>query len=81
MGVTIKFTAGILSMAIGLFLFACSSPAAEDVAIEELPTEPLRSGDAAPDFTLPDGDGNLVSLADHLLNNQLVVLVFYEEFT
>lgn len=77
----LELVVGFLVVAMGLFLFGCATPSAEDTAIEELPTEPLSSGDAAPDFTLPDGDGNLVSLADHLLNNQLVVLVFYEEFT
>ena len=81
MRVYMKFTAGILSMAIGLFLFACSSPAAEDVAIEDLPASPLGTGDAAPDFTLPDADGNMVSLADQLLDNRLTVLVFYHSHT
>lgn len=36
---------------------------------------PLNPGDPAPDFTLPDADGNLVSLAD--LRGQWVVLYFY----
>jgi thioredoxin-dependent peroxiredoxin len=35
----------------------------------------LAEGDAAPDFTLPDQDGNEVSLAD--LRGQTVVLYFY----
>ena len=38
-------------------------------------SEPLRVGDAAPDFTLPDQDGKPVSLAD--LKSKNVVLVFY----
>ncbi len=35
----------------------------------------LEAGDTAPDFTLPDQDGNDVSLAD--LRGQTVVLYFY----
>jgi thioredoxin-dependent peroxiredoxin len=35
----------------------------------------LAAGDTAPDFTLPDQDGNKVSLAD--LGGQTVVLYFY----
>jgi peroxiredoxin len=31
----------------------------------------------ATDFTLPDGDGNMVSLVDELQENEQVVLVFY----
>lgn len=38
-------------------------------------SEPLRVGDPAPDFTLPDQDGNVVSLAS--LSRKNVVLVFY----
>ena len=36
---------------------------------------PLQPGDLAPDFTLPDTDGNLVSLS--ALRGQRVVLYFY----
>lgn len=35
----------------------------------------LAAGDTAPDFTLPDQDGNEVSFAD--LRGQTVVLYFY----
>ena len=35
----------------------------------------LEPGDQAPDFTLPDADGNPVSLADHL--GRKVVVYFY----
>ena len=35
----------------------------------------LLAGDAAPDFTLPDQDGNEVKLSD--LRGQAVVLYFY----
>lgn len=38
-------------------------------------SEPLRPGDVAPDFSLPDQDGNPVSLAQ--LRGKNVVLVFY----
>ncbi|WP_088891513.1 thioredoxin-dependent thiol peroxidase [Leptolyngbya ohadii] len=36
---------------------------------------PLKPGDAAPDFSLPDGEGNLIRLADY--RSQWVVLYFY----
>lgn len=36
---------------------------------------PLSPGDPAPDFSLPDGDGNLVTLSD--LQGKRVVLYFY----
>jgi thioredoxin-dependent peroxiredoxin len=35
----------------------------------------LETGDKAPDFTLPDQDGETVSLAD--LKGQTIVLYFY----
>lgn len=35
----------------------------------------LKPGDMAPDFTLPDADGNLISLSDY--RGQRVVLYFY----
>ncbi len=38
-------------------------------------SEPLRVGDEAPDFALPDQDGGMVSLAG--LRGKNVVLVFY----
>jgi len=38
-------------------------------------SEPLRAGDDAPDFSLPDQDGNTISLAQ--LRGKNVVLVFY----
>ncbi len=52
-------------------------PTAEIVVTEEPePTGP-RTGDMAPDLTLPDGNGNMVSLADELHDNRMVILVFY----
>lgn len=36
---------------------------------------PLNIGDAAPDFSLPDADGNTVSLSD--LSGQRIVMFFY----
>jgi thioredoxin-dependent peroxiredoxin len=38
-------------------------------------SDPLRVGDVAPEFALPDQDGNIVSLAS--LCGKNVVLVFY----
>lgn len=47
---------------------------------EEAVTDGPRSGDIAPDFTLPDGNGEVVHLAEVLKNNRSVVLVFYLEY-
>lgn len=52
----------------------------ERAATEELTPAGPRSGDIAPDFTLPDGDGSMVNLADELQDHQSVVLVFYLEY-
>jgi thioredoxin-dependent peroxiredoxin len=41
-----------------------------------LGSSPLRIGDRAPEFTLPDTDGNPVSLSK-LLQNGPVILAFY----
>ena len=38
-------------------------------------SERLQPGDTAPDFTLPDADGNTVSLADH--TGRKVIVYFY----
>lgn len=53
----------------------------EAVAVEESATDGPRTGDAAPDFTLPDSNGNMVRLADEVQDSQMVVLVFYEVHT
>ena len=71
-----------------LFLVGCGSneappatsiPETSATSTMEPPvaTDPLGIGDMAPDFTLPDGNGNMVQLANQLQDNQLVVLVFY----
>ncbi len=79
--------AGLLTM---LFLVACgnsgSTPVTETPPATFTPEsivarDLLSTGDVAPDFTLPDGDGNLVSLTDQLQDNQQVVLVFYSDYT
>ena len=53
----------------------------EEIATEEPAIDPLGTGDLAPDFTLPDSNGNMVNLADNLLDNRLVILVFYFSHT
>ncbi len=40
-------------------------------------SDPLSTGDVAPDFTLPDSEGNMVNLANQLQDNQYVVMVFF----
>jgi peroxiredoxin Q/BCP len=51
-------------------------PTAEPAAAEPVEDGP-RVGDLAPDFTLPEGNGNMVNLAEQLQNNEMVALVFY----
>lgn len=53
----------------------------EEIATEEPAIDPLGTGDLAPDFTLPDSNGNLVSLANSLVDNRLTILVFYFSHT
>jgi len=73
-----------------LFLVGCGNvvttpvseaPAAtsteETVVIEKSDTDGPRTGDMAPDFTLPDSEGNMVRLSDELKDNRFVVLVFF----
>jgi cell division septation protein DedD len=48
----------------------------ESAATEESTTDGPRTGDVAPDFTLPDSNGNMVHLADELNDNRMVILVF-----
>jgi peroxiredoxin len=47
------------------------------VATEEPESTGPRFGDIAPDFTLPDSNGNEVSLGETLQENEQVVIVFY----
>ena len=53
----------------------------ESVGTEEPKTTGPHTGDIAPDFTLPDSNGNMVHLADRLHDNRMVILVFYVENT
>jgi cytochrome oxidase Cu insertion factor (SCO1/SenC/PrrC family) len=67
-------------------LSATSTPVPEAppaTSTPELPlaSDPLGTGDTAPDFTLEDSNGNMVHLTDKLLDNQLVILVFYHNYT
>ena len=46
--------------------------------LDELePGEGLSIGSQAPEFELPDGNGDLHALADYIGNDKNVVLVFY----
>ncbi len=80
--------AGLLTL---LFLVACgssgSTPITETPPATFTPkpkrvffSDPLSTGDVAPDFTLPDSEGNMVNLANQLQDNQYVVLVFYSDY-
>ena len=53
----------------------------EQAATEEPTPSGPRTGDIAPDFTLPDSDGDMVHLEDVLADNQRVILVFYHAYT
>ena len=53
----------------------------ETAVVGESTTDGPRTGDTAPDFTLPDSNGDMVRLADALQDNQMVVLVFYQVHT
>jgi hypothetical protein len=78
-----------LLILIATFITACAGkpePASEPEAAADAPkaeaaTGGLRAGDLAPDFTLPDGDGNMVNLAEQLQDNEMVALVFYHSHT
>ena len=50
---------------------------AENVVMEEPEISGLPVGEIAPDFTLPDSDGNMVNLEEELQGNEQVVIVFY----
>lgn len=52
-------------------------PANIEEEVPEEPTSRISTLKVATDFKLPDGDGNMVSLAEALQENEQVVLVFY----
>ena len=52
----------------------------ESVATEKPTASGPRTGDIAPDFTLPDSNGDMLHLADTLNDNRMVVLVFYNSY-
>jgi cytochrome oxidase Cu insertion factor (SCO1/SenC/PrrC family) len=75
-----------LSIVAGLivsFLVACggNAPTAVPTMTDIRTAGGPRVGDVAPDFTLPDQDGNMVRLGDELKDHRSVVLVFYYEGT
>ena len=80
-----------LVFVLSLLMAACSgttptpkteeSKSVESVVNEEPKTNGPHTGDIAPDFTLPDSNGNMVHLADKLNDNRMVILVFYVEYT
>lgn len=81
---------GIAGFLTTLFLVACGNAGSATIAEIPSATSPpeqssasdaLHAGDMAPDFTLTDNSGNMVSLADELLENEFVVLVFYHGAT
>ena len=59
---------------------ATGEPTAESVITEEPKTTGPRTGEIAPDFTLPDNNGDMVHLADELNDNRMVILVFYHAY-
>ncbi len=57
---------------------AAEQPAApEEKAEPEVSVTLTPTAEVAADFTLPDGDGNMVNLENELQENEHVVLVFY----
>ncbi len=80
----IKFINELVYVALIAMTFICFGCLNTDQVADILtpaPQEPLPPGEGlsigveAPAFSLPDGDGNLVSLSDYA--GQKVVLVFY----
>jgi peroxiredoxin len=59
----------VLFLIILAFLSACSS--------SDVKTTPHQVGDRASDFTLPDQDGNMVTLSEVLEDHRGVILAFY----
>ncbi len=60
-----------------LFLVGCGNTTSTPVSEEVQTKEPPRTGDVAPDFTLPDSNGDMLNLSDELNDNRTVALVFY----
>jgi hypothetical protein len=56
---------------------ATEEPTAESSVTDTPEPSGPRTGEIAPDFTLPDSNGDMVHLVEELEDNQLVVLVFY----
>ena len=80
-----------LVLVLSLMIAACSGttstaqseePVSAEIGdSEESNSNSPRTDDMAPDFTLPDSNGNMVHLADELSDNRMVILVFYHEYT
>jgi cytochrome oxidase Cu insertion factor (SCO1/SenC/PrrC family) len=87
---TRSFLAAI-SILFAVLMAACSgtTPTAETEALKPAEiavsgggkTTGPTTGDIAPDFTLPDGSGNMVHLADELQDHRMVILVYYHAYT
>jgi peroxiredoxin Q/BCP len=57
---------------------ATQEPEPTEIAVTEEPQViGLSAGEIAPDFSLPDGNGNMVSLKEELVEYEKVVIVFY----
>jgi len=77
-----------LALVLLILMAACGSnatptPKSEALAVtaaEQSAIDSPRTGDLAPDFTLPDSNKNMVHLVDELQENEQVVLVFYSSY-
>lgn len=75
---------GIASL-LALLMAACGANSATPetptaTAVPEPAPSGPRTGELAPDFTLPDHTGSPVHLADELQEDQVVALVFYNSY-
>ena len=76
---------GYQEMEINVTVVAGEAVSLDKVSLVELtmpkhdlaPGEGLKIGSQAPEFELPDGNGELHAFADYIGNNKKVVLVFY----
>jgi cytochrome oxidase Cu insertion factor (SCO1/SenC/PrrC family) len=57
-------------------IFLCALAAASFAQVPQTPQTKLKVGDAAPDFTLTDTEGNKIKLSD-FKGKKTVVLAFY----